>query len=115
MNLPTRPTKQSDSRSRNFEGESVEVDAIEPNTLRLLTEERITQHIDLDALRRLETIEQQERETLRNLAVMVGNNSATRTARSQVNFNPRESWTAEEYRNHIRELQCELRQRYGDE
>ena len=34
MALPTRPTKKSDSPSRNFEGESVEVDAIEPAVLR---------------------------------------------------------------------------------
>jgi hypothetical protein len=54
------------------------VDAIEPNTLRLLSEERITQHIDPDARQRLETIEEQERETLRNIAVMVGNGYSRR-------------------------------------
>src|SRR5215472_2490733 len=31
LNLPTRPTKKTDSRSKAFKGESVEVDAIEPN------------------------------------------------------------------------------------
>jgi hypothetical protein len=29
-NLPTRPTKQSDSRAKGFAAESVELDAIEP-------------------------------------------------------------------------------------
>jgi hypothetical protein len=33
-NLPTRPTKQTDSRAKNFAAESVELDAIEPNQLR---------------------------------------------------------------------------------
>ena len=37
LNLPTRPTKSSDSRNRNFEGESVEVDAIDPDSLRTLS------------------------------------------------------------------------------
>ena len=36
MNLLTRPTKKSDSRSKGFEGESVEVDAIHPDDLRAL-------------------------------------------------------------------------------
>lgn len=45
-NLPTRPTKKTDSRSKNFEGESVEVDAIRPTELRQLVRDTITQHID---------------------------------------------------------------------
>lgn len=54
--LPTRPTKKTDSRSKNFEGESVEVDAILPATLRALVSECITHHIDQDALERLEAV-----------------------------------------------------------
>lgn len=46
LNLPTRPTKQSDTRARGFEGGSVEVDAIPPTVLRQIAEEAITQHID---------------------------------------------------------------------
>jgi hypothetical protein len=39
-NLPTRPTKTSDSRSRNFGGDvSVELDAIEPDRLRSIVTE----------------------------------------------------------------------------
>src|SRR5262249_13758807 len=33
LQLPTRPTKKTDSRSRSFDGESVEVDAIPPRQL----------------------------------------------------------------------------------
>jgi hypothetical protein len=66
--LPTRPTKKSDSRSKNFEGESVEVDAIPPELLRQLVRERIEQHIDEDALERLKHNEALERETMERIA-----------------------------------------------
>jgi hypothetical protein len=46
MDLPTRPTKRTDSRSKNFEGDSVEVDAIEPAILRRMAADCITKHID---------------------------------------------------------------------
>jgi hypothetical protein len=36
--LPTRPTKKSDSRSKNFDGDSVELDAIPAGTLRQLVQ-----------------------------------------------------------------------------
>jgi hypothetical protein len=66
--LPTRPTKTSDSRSKGFEGESVEVDAIPPAILRRITNERITRHIDKSQYERVRLIERSERETLRRLA-----------------------------------------------
>ena len=50
--LQTRPTKKTDSRSRSFEGESVEVDAIAPDQLRAICEQCITQHIDDEQLER---------------------------------------------------------------
>lgn len=62
-NLPTRPTKKTDVRSKNFEGESVEVDAIDPDILRELVEDCITNHIDQDVLDRNQVIEQAERES----------------------------------------------------
>jgi hypothetical protein len=68
MSLPTRPTKTTDSRSKNFEGESVEVDAIPPGTLRKLVRDAIEQHVDSDEFERLQMIEEQERETLSNIA-----------------------------------------------
>jgi hypothetical protein len=68
MGLPTRPTKTSDSRSKNFVGESVEVDAIPPGKLRRLAEDCITQHIDDEAHERLMEVEEAERETLYEIA-----------------------------------------------
>ncbi len=67
-NLPTRPTKRTDSRSKGFKGESVEVDAIPPAKLRQLVRDCITQHIDKDVLERTKLTEQLERETLEQIA-----------------------------------------------
>jgi hypothetical protein len=67
-NLPTRPTKKTDTRSKNFKGESVEVDAIEPAQLRKLAEKCITRHIDRHAYRSLRRTETAEKQTLTNLA-----------------------------------------------
>lgn len=65
--LPTRPTKGSDSRARSFAGDSVELDAIPPSELRALAERCITQHIDEVALARTRRAEQAERDTLGRL------------------------------------------------
>lgn len=62
--LPTRPTKKSDSRAKSFEGESVEVDAIPPTELRNLVRKYITSHIDHRSLRTLRMVEDMERDTL---------------------------------------------------
>ena len=64
MNLPTRPTKKTDSRSKNFEGESVEVDAIPPKELKRICRSLIEQHISGPELVRHRRIEQAERNTL---------------------------------------------------
>jgi len=64
MDLLTRPTKKSDSRSGKFRGESVEVDAIPPDRLLQLVEAHILQHLDADRHNRLVDIEEAERETL---------------------------------------------------
>jgi hypothetical protein len=66
-NLPTRPTKKSDTRSRSFDGESVEVDAIPPDTLRHIVRREIELHIDVRELNQLRTIEAAERETLESM------------------------------------------------
>src|SRR4051794_10681035 len=71
LHLPTRPTKSSDSRSRSFEGESVEVDAIDPGSLRGMVRKCIDQHIDHRALAMIESIEAQERKTLVDFADQV--------------------------------------------
>lgn len=65
LNLPTRPTKRTDSRAKNFKGESVEVDAISTNVLRWLCSHAITQLIEPKALRAALAAEESERESLR--------------------------------------------------
>jgi hypothetical protein len=70
--LPTRPTKQTDSRSKGFEGESVEVDAIPPDDLRNLVRQCIEQHVDAQALAVMQTAEQSEREILEKMARTIG-------------------------------------------
>jgi hypothetical protein len=62
--LPTRPTKLSDTRAAKFKGESVELDALDAKVLRTLVEEAITSHLDSEAVARTQTIERAERETL---------------------------------------------------
>jgi len=62
--LPTRPTKQTDTRAKGFSGDSVEVDAIPAATLRQLLEDTITAHIDQDALAAELAVEEEERRTL---------------------------------------------------
>lgn len=66
--LPTRPTKKSDSRASGFEGESVELDAIPPARLKALTRECIEQHLDPHVLERAKMTERLERETLHEIA-----------------------------------------------
>ena len=62
--LPTRPTKTSDTRAKGFLGESVEVDAILPNTLRQLVSACIEQHIDPAAMQKTRLVEAAEQKTL---------------------------------------------------
>lgn len=72
LDLPTRPTKQSDSRSKGFVGESVEVDAIPPNILRAMAEQSITQHIDQHQLEAMQIAEAEERKILDIFASLDG-------------------------------------------
>jgi len=65
MRLPTRPTKQRDSRGKGFDSDiSVELDAMSPDILRGLVAVAIDQHIDMDELARLQRIEAAEKESL---------------------------------------------------
>jgi hypothetical protein len=61
--LPTRPTKKSDPRSKGFEGESVEIDALSPLVIRNLVERSISRHINWQAWQREKEIEEMELET----------------------------------------------------
>ena len=63
-NLPTRPTKKSDSRAKNFVGDSVELDAIPPDTLRELVEDCIRSVVDMRELEYTLEIERLEQESI---------------------------------------------------
>jgi hypothetical protein len=67
LHLPTRPTKTTDSRSKGFSGESVEVDAIEPKELRRILRNCITRHLSKADIEANERTEQLERESLEEL------------------------------------------------
>ncbi len=70
LHLPSRPTKVSDSRSKGFADQSVEVDSIPSSILRGLAATCIAKHIDSDVLDRVEETEELERETLASIALM---------------------------------------------
>jgi len=65
--LPTRPTKASDTRSKNFGEISVELDAIEPNQLRALVQEAIEHHLPPEQFAVLKAAEESERAILMRL------------------------------------------------
>jgi hypothetical protein len=67
-NLPTRPTKPTDSRSKKFGSKiSVELDAIEPDLLRDLVRQAIERHLPADQFKVLKAAEESERELIREL------------------------------------------------
>jgi hypothetical protein len=66
-NLPSRPTKTTDTRAKNFNGDSVELDAIPAWRLKELVLDAIERHIDQDALTITKNIEAAERESLLKL------------------------------------------------
>ena len=66
--LPTRPTKTSDTRAKKFGSDlSVELDAIDPNASRALVQETIEQHLPADQFEILKAAEQSEREIISRL------------------------------------------------
>jgi hypothetical protein len=68
-NLPTRPTKQTDTRAKKFDSNtSVELDAIPADKLRALVRECIERHIEKHQLAILRTAEESERDLLRKWA-----------------------------------------------
>jgi hypothetical protein len=75
-NLPTRPTKKTDTRSKNFGAISVELDAIEPNMFRGLVEEVIQRHLPPDQFAILKTAEKSERELIAGLVGMIAGGGA---------------------------------------
>jgi hypothetical protein len=75
-NLPTRPTKLSDTRAKKFgSATSVELDAIPAPQLRTLVRECIERHIDQEQLKILKIAEESERELLKKWAGTYGGKS----------------------------------------
>lgn len=70
--LPTRPTKRTDSRAAQFAGASVEVDAIEPAALVSLVRDAILGHVDQEAYAKLRAVEESERSVLRRIGLDEG-------------------------------------------
>ncbi len=66
-NLPTRPTKTSDTRSKKFGDISVELDAIDPDRLRGLVMAVIEHHLPKQQLEILKAAEESEREVIRQI------------------------------------------------
>lgn len=69
--LPTRPTKASDSRAGKFGSQSVELDAIDPETLRALCRACLEDHLPQHTLDTMKRIEEAERERLLDFAAQL--------------------------------------------
>ena len=68
LELPTRPTKTSDSRSKNFGFDySCEVDAIRPDLLRQMVRDCISGHIDAEQIETVQEIEREEKQLLEQI------------------------------------------------
>jgi hypothetical protein len=74
--LPTRPTKKSDSRAKGFGDISVEIDAIEPGELRFMVKCVIEVHLPPDRLEILKIAEASERELIRGLVARIAKDGA---------------------------------------
>ena len=71
-NLPSRPTKQTDTRAKKWRGTSVELDAIPAARLRELLRECIERHVDQQQLKMLRVAEESERELIKKWAQLHG-------------------------------------------
>jgi hypothetical protein len=71
-NLPSRPTKQTDTRSKKWTGTSVELDAIPAARLRELVRECIERHVDRQQLDLLRVAEGSERDLIKKWAKTYG-------------------------------------------
>ena len=66
-NLPSRPSKKKDPRSKSFGADSAELDAVHPSTLRELIENQIKSVVNLQEWDRLKEVEEQEKASVDNL------------------------------------------------
>lgn len=77
MGLPSRPTKKTDTRHKKFVEQfganavSVELDAIDPATLRNMVRQKIESHIPPGHIEDIELEEKAARESLRQLSSMI--------------------------------------------
>lgn len=76
-NLPTRPTKTSDTRAKNFGTISVELDAIPPDDLRALVQVMIERHLPRRQFEILKIAEESERDLLNCLVREIGDRGAS--------------------------------------
>ena len=67
MQLPSRPTKKTDTRSKGFSDESVELDAINPDKLREIVRDCIFSVLDQSALEHTLLIEKLEQESINHI------------------------------------------------
>jgi hypothetical protein len=74
--LPSRPTKASDTRSKNFGDISVELDAIPPDRLRDLVEGVIERHLPRRQFEILKIAEASERDLLKGLVRGIAGHAA---------------------------------------
>jgi hypothetical protein len=74
--LPTRPTKLTDTRAKKFNGTSVELDAIPANKLRQLVRDCIERHVDQHQFRILKVTEDSERDLLKKWAATYGGSTS---------------------------------------
>ncbi len=70
--LPTRPTKMTDTRAKKFAGTSVELDAIPAAKLRELVRGCIERHVDQEQIKILRAAEESERGLLAKWAHIHG-------------------------------------------
>jgi hypothetical protein len=70
-NLPTRPTKKTDTRAKNFGKISVELDAIAPDRFRDLVRSAIERHLPRKQFEILKIAEQAERDMIDGLVGML--------------------------------------------
>jgi len=70
--LPTRPTKETDSRAKSFGSVSVELDAIPPDYLRELVRWSIERHLPPEKFEILKAAEESERRLINGLVGMMG-------------------------------------------
>ena len=76
-NLPSRPTKTTDSRAKGFGKISVELDAIRPQDLRALVEAAIQRHLPPEQFKVLKVAEQSERQLIKGLVGMLDEGTAS--------------------------------------